>query len=276
MVRRTHVSLLDLKGLRLEINTLGSDKSRSAFRHALHDYLLAYESDLDADSQRRLGRNPLRILDSKDPATRAILEGAPDLHDFLDTEEREKFARLQELLRAADVTYHVNSQLVRGLDYYTGFVFEWVTDQLGAQSAVCAGGRYDGLVEQLGGRSTPAAGFACGLERLIELVAMEAGISPKSGPDVFVISESSELDPSGVKISELLRKQGIDVTFSFAQGVLKKQLRRADASGASVAVIIDSDLAAEESVILKPMRGQGEQARVPIKDLEAEVRKQLA
>ena len=269
-------SLLDLKGLRLEINTLGSDKSRSAFRHALHDYLLAYESDLDADSQRRLGRNPLRILDSKDPATRAILEGAPDLHDFLDTEEREKFARLQELLRAADVTYHVNSQLVRGLDYYTGFVFEWVTDQLGAQSAVCAGGRYDGLVEQLGGRSTPAAGFACGLERLIELVAMEAGISPKSGPDVFVISESSELDPSGVKISELLRKQGIDVTFSFAQGVLKKQLRRADASGASVAVIIDSDLAAEESVILKPMRGQGEQARVPIKDLEAEVRKQLA
>jgi len=268
-------AMLGLDGLRLEINTLGSDESRASFREALRNYLSRFKSDLDADSQRRLDRNPLRILDSKDPATREILKGAPDLHDFLQKAEREHFERLQALLSAAGIAFHVNTQLVRGLDYYTGFVFEWITDQLGAQSAVCAGGRYDGLVAQLGGRPTPAAGFACGLERLIELVSLAGERAPSSQPDVFVISEITDLDPESVKISETLRDHGMDVVFAFAQGSLKKQMKRADLSGAGLAVIVDRDSVAHGSVLLKPMRDRGEKVRVPTTEIGEAVKRHL-
>ena len=216
---------LGLEGLTLEINTLGSESARRAFRDALKGYLEKFKDDLDPDSQRRLEKNPLRILDSKVASTRAILEEAPTLYSFLGQEEQEHFERLQDLLQAAGIRYSVNPHLVRGLDYYTGFVFEWVTDMLGAQSAVCAGGRYDGLVEQLGGRAVPAAGFACGLERLIELVSLGSQDAHSVAPDIFLISMEKALDRHGVKIAETLRDNRLDVVFSFAAGSLKKQLK---------------------------------------------------
>lgn len=266
---------LGLEGLTLEINTLGSESARRAFRDALKGYLVPFKDDLDPDSQRRLEKNPLRILDSKVASTRAILEEAPTLYSFLGKEEQEHFERLQDLLHAAGIQYSVNPHLVRGLDYYTGFVFEWVTDMLGAQSAVCAGGRYDGLVEQLGGRAVPAAGFACGLERLIELVSLGAQDAHSIAPDIFLISMEKALDRHGVKIAETLRDNRLDVVFSFAAGNLKKQLKRADASGAALAVILDRGFEESDAVTVKPLRGQGEQASVSLSELKPFVKKFL-
>ena len=266
---------LGLEGLTLEINTLGSESGRQAFRDALKGYLEKFKDDLDPDSQRRLEKNPLRILDSKVASTRAILEEAPTLYSFLGQEEQEHFERLQDLLQAAGIRYSVNPHLVRGLDYYTGFVFEWVTDMLGAQSAVCAGGRYDGLVEQLGGRAVPAAGFACGLERLIELVSLGAQDAHSAAPDIFLISMEKALDRHGVKIAETLRDNRLDVVFSFAAGSLKKQLKRADASGAAVAVIVDGEFVQSDVITVKPLRGQGEQASISFGELSPFVKKIL-
>ena len=161
---------LGLDDVQLEINTLGSARSRASYREALQAFLIGHKKDLDENSQRRLETNPLRVLDSKDPQTQAILQNAPDLMSYLAPQEIDNFQRLLELLAAGGVRPKINNRLVRGLDYYTGPVFEWVTDRLGAQNAICAGGRYDGLFAELGGRDVPAAGFACGMERLLELV----------------------------------------------------------------------------------------------------------
>ena len=266
---------LGISGVSLEINTLGSASARAAFRDALRDYLVAHVDALDSDSQRRLQRNPLRILDSKDKGTQATLAGAPDLMDFLSDPELAEFSRLQDLLIAAKIDFKVNSRLVRGLDYYTGVVFEWVTDQLGAQSAVCAGGRYDTLVEQLGGTPTPAAGFACGLERLIDLVALSEVDSPCVRAEVFLVLVAAGAEELGVSYGEQLRDAGLDVLSNCGQGSLKKQMRRADASGAFVAVIVGDDERSQGTVSIKPLRSQGQQMSVPAHALVEEVQKIL-
>ena len=266
---------LGISGVSLEINTLGSASARAAFRDALRDYLAAHVDALDGDSQRRLQRNPLRILDSKDKGTQAALAGAPDLMDFLSDPELAEFSRLQDLLIAAKIDFKVNSRLVRGLDYYTGVVFEWVTDQLGAQSAVCAGGRYDTLVEQLGGTPTPAAGFACGLERLIDLVALNEVDSPGVRAEVFLVLVAAGVEELGVSYGEQLRDAGLDVLSNCGQGSLKKQMRRADASGAFVAVIVGDDERSQGTVSIKPLRSHGPQTSVPAHALVEEVQKIL-
>ena len=264
-------SSLGITGLHLEINSLGSVSARANYRDALKVYLLGHVDALDTDSQRRLERNPLRILDSKDSGTQEVLDGAPSLSDFLESAEREGFERLQQLLTAVNIRFSVNTRLVRGLDYYTGFVFEWTTDQLGAQSAICAGGRYDGLAEQLGGRSVPAAGFACGLERLIELVILQGEETPIQSPRVFVAALGEVAEVDAIRHAERLRGAGVDVQVNCGQGSLKKQLRRADNSSAEVAVIIDEEVAGTSAVKVKPLRGQGEQSTVPVNDLLASV-----
>jgi len=264
-------SSLGITGLNLEINSLGSVSARANYRDALKAYLLDHVDALDADSQRRLERNPLRILDSKDSGTQEVLDGAPSLSDFLESAEREGFERLQQLLTAVNIRFSVNTRLVRGLDYYTGFVFEWTTDQLGAQSAICAGGRYDGLAEQLGGRAVPAAGFACGLERLIELVILQGEETPIQSPRVFVAALGEVAEVDAIRHAERLRGAGVDVQVNCGQGSLKKQLRRADNSSAEVAVIIDEEVAGTSAVKVKPLRGQGEQSTVPVNDLLASV-----
>jgi len=266
---------LGISGVSLEINTLGSASARAGFRDALRDYLVAHVDTLDSDSQRRLQRNPLRILDSKDKGTQATLAGAPDLMDFLSDPELAEFSRLQDLLIAAKINFKVNSRLVRGLDYYTGVVFEWVTDQLGAQSAVCAGGRYDTLVEQLGGTPTPAAGFACGLERLIDLVALSEVDSPCMRAEVFLVLVAAGAEELAVSYGEQLRDAGLDVLSNCGQGSLKKQMRRADASGAFVAVIVGDDERSQGTVSIKPLRSQGPQMSVPAHALVEEVQKIL-
>jgi len=264
-------SSLGITGLNLEINSLGSVSARANYRDALKAYLLDHVDALDTDSQRRLERNPLRILDSKDSGTQEVLDGAPSLSDFLESAEREGFERLQQLLTAVNIRFSVNTRLVRGLDYYTGFVFEWTTDQLGAQSAICAGGRYDGLAEQLGGRAVPAAGFACGLERLIELVILQGEETPIQSPRVFVAALGEVAEVDAIRHAERLRGAGVDVQVNCGQGSLKKQLRRADNSSAEVAVIIDEEVAGTSTVKVKPLRGQGEQSTVPVNDLLASV-----
>ena len=264
-------SSLGITGLNLEINSLGSVSARANYRDALKAYLLDHVDALDTDSQRRLERNPLRILDSKDSGTQEVLDGAPSLSDFLESAEREGFERLQQLLTAVNIRFSVNTRLVRGLDYYTGFVFEWTTDQLGAQSAICAGGRYDGLAEQLGGRAVPAAGFACGLERLIELVILQGEETPIQSPRVFVAALGEVAEVDAIRHAERLRGAGVDVQVNCGQGSLKKQLRRADNSSAEVAVIIDEEVAGTSAVKVKPLRGQGEQSTVPVNDLLASV-----
>jgi len=266
---------LGISGVSLEINTLGSASARAAFRDALRDYLVVHVDALDSDSQRRLQRNPLRILDSKDKGTQATLAGAPDLMDFLSDPELAEFSRLQDLLIAAKIDFKVNSRLVRGLDYYTGVVFEWVTDQLGAQSAVCAGGRYDTLVEQLGGTPTPAAGFACGLERLIDLVALSEVDLSRVRAEVFLVLVAAGAEELGVSYGEQLRDAGLDVLSNCGQGSLKKQMRRADASGAFVAVIVGDDERSQGTVSIKPLRSQGQQMSVPAHALVEEVQKIL-
>jgi len=263
---------LGIRGLTLEINSLGSVAARAKFRDALKAYLSEHVDALDTDSQRRLERNPLRILDSKDQGTQEVLDSAPSLSDFLEKAERENFERLQRLLTTVDIAFSVNTRLVRGLDYYTGLVFEWTTDQLGAQSAICAGGRYDGLVEQLGGRPVPAAGFACGLERLIELVTLQGEETPIQSPGVFVAALGDLAELEAIRHAESLRDAGIDAQVNCGQGNLKKQLRRADNSGARVAVIIDDESVDTSTVKLKPLRGQGEQSTVPTIELLAAVR----
>jgi len=262
---------LDIEGLNLEINTLGSVTARTRYRDALQAYLSDHVDALDADSQRRLERNPLRILDSKDPETRTLLDDAPSLPDFLEDEEQVGFERLQQLLAAVDIGFSVNTRLVRGLDYYTGFVFEWTTDKLGAQSAICAGGRYDGLVEQLGGHPAPAAGFACGLERLIELLVLQEKRTLIQSPRVFLAALGETVQLEAAQCAERLRDSGVDVQMHCGQGNLKKQLRRADNCGAELAVIVDEETEKTSAVKVKPLRGQGEQVSVSRERLVDEV-----
>jgi len=243
---------------RLEINSIGTSEARKVYRAALVDYLSQYKADLDEDSQRRLESNPLRILDSKDPATRRILENAPNLDDYLDDESRAHFNRLRELLDAAGVAYTINPALVRGLDYYGKTVFEWITDSLGAQGTVCAGGRYDGLVEQLGGKPTRAVGFAMGLERLILLLETLDLIPAhvNNNADVYVTAMGEGALASALALAEELRAALPDavVVSHCGGGSFKSQMKKADKSGASYAIILGENEVANGQAGLKPLR----------------------
>ncbi|GAA0838462.1 histidine--tRNA ligase [Marinobacter szutsaonensis] len=256
---------------RLEINSIGTSESRKTYRSALVDYLSQYKSDLDADSQRRLETNPLRILDSKDAGTRKILENAPSLDDYLDDESRSHFARLRELLDAAGIEYTVNPALVRGLDYYGKTVFEWITDSLGAQGTVCAGGRYDGLVEQLGGKPTFAVGFAMGIERLILLLETLDLIPDhvNSNADVYVTAMGDAAVAPALALAEQLRNELPDyvVVTHCGGGSFKSQMKKADKSGARYAVILGENEVAGGTAGLKPLRSDESQREVPQAEL---------
>ncbi|GAB4359701.1 MAG: histidine--tRNA ligase [Immundisolibacter sp.] len=258
---------LGVDGLRLELNSLGSREARAAYRAHLQDYLRAHFDLLDADSRRRLDSNPLRILDSKNPALAQLIAGAPSLPDHLDAESREHFDRLCGLLDRLGVAYTVNPRLVRGLDYYGRTVFEWVTDALGAQGTVCAGGRYDTLVEQLGGRPTPAIGFALGLERLIELLAVK-GINPVTRRHIwYVVSTPGACRAQALVLAQRLRAAAgaPTVLVDHAGGNFSKQMQRADKAGADVALIVGEQELAEGSVTVRLLRAsEPTQQRVPL------------
>lgn len=240
----------------LEINSLGEPAARAEFRRDLVTYLEGFRTQLDDDSQRRLTSNPLRILDSKDAGTQAILAQAPQLGDYLDEESRQHFQRLRDLLDACGVAYRVNPRLVRGLDYYNKTVFEWVTTALGAQGTVCAGGRYDGLVAQLGGQPTPAVGFAIGLERLVLLVEALSSGPAASVADVFVMAMSDSAVAPALCLSEQLRTAcpQARVVYNCGGGSFKSQFRKADKSGAQLALILGEDELSTQTVSLKWLR----------------------
>lgn len=255
---------------RLEINNLGSASARAAYTAALVEFLQPNAAGLDADSQRRLGTNPLRILDSKDPGTQALLEAAPTLTDFVDSDSAARFARLCELLEQLGIAYQVNPRLVRGLDYYTDAVFEWITDSLGAQGTICAGGRYDGLVQLLGGRPTPAVGFAMGLERIILLhEAVHEAAEFDSAADVYGCVLDSEHYGGVLELAHKLRiaLPGIRIRTHAGGGKLKNQLKRADQSGARVALIIGADERQADAVTLKYLRGDKPQESLSIQSV---------
>lgn len=259
---------LGLDGLRLQINSLGTPEARQHYRQVLVGYFNQHRLRLDEDSLRRLEKNPLRILDSKNPDMQEILAGAPSLSDHLDRESQQHFDRLRELLERGGLSCTVNPRLVRGLDYYTRTVFEWTTDRLGAQSAVCAGGRYDGLVERLGGQSTPAAGFAVGLERLVELLSRGDEGDRESAPEIYLVVAEEVPEHEGLVLAEQLRDRGLRVQLNCGQGGLKSQFKRADRSGARFAVILEAGSVARGSILLKDLRG-GEQTRCGMAELDA-------
>jgi histidyl-tRNA synthetase len=256
---------------RLEINSIGTSEARRDFRSALVAYLSGYLNELDEDSQRRLETNPLRILDSKHARTREILENAPNLDDYLDDESRVHFSSLKALLEAAGVKYEVNPRLVRGLDYYGKTVFEWVTDSLGSQGTVCAGGRYDGLVEQLGGKPTVAVGFAMGLERLILLLETLELIPPSvnSDADVYVTAMGDRAMAPALELAESLRSElpDVRVVSHCGGGSFRSQMKKADKSGARYAIVLGENELASGTVGLKPLRSSDDQQNIDTAEL---------
>jgi len=249
----------------LQLNTLGSNEARANYKAALVEYLSARKDELDEDSQRRLESNPLRILDSKNEQTQALLNDAPDFFEYLDEESAEHFTELRALLDAVGVEYEINPRLVRGLDYYSKTVFEWVTTELGAQGTVCAGGRYDGLVEQLGGKATPAVGFAMGIERLI-LMLEALNVIPEAVHnylDVYLVAVGN-VTPAAMQISASLREQvpGIRLQMHMGGGNFKKQMKKANESGAQYALILGEDEVANAQAGIKPLRDQTEQVSI--------------
>ena len=267
---------LGLQNVRLEINTLGSNEARAQYRDVLVAYLNKHKSLLDEDSLRRLDTNPLRILDSKNPQMQDMIEAAPKLMDYLDDESRDHFETLQQLLNDARIEYRINTRLVRGLDYYCKTVFEWVTDQLGAQGTVCAGGRYDGLVEQLGGRATTAAGFAMGVERLLALLE-DQGFQHDDSVDVFLALQGEQALSKGLLFAEQLRNEypELRLLVNCGGGGFKSQMKKADKSGASVALILGEDEINQSSIAIKHLRKDIDQKTVKQSDVVPVLREWL-
>jgi histidyl-tRNA synthetase len=260
---------LGLDGLELQLNTLGTPEERHAYREDLVRYLSAHQSRLDEDSLRRLDTNPLRILDTKNPDMAGVVADAPVLMDHLGEESRHHFRAICDGLEAAGVPFEVNPRLVRGLDYYSRTVFEWVTDQLGAQGTVCAGGRFDGLVEQLGGKATPAMGFAMGIERLIALLEEQQLADTGAPLDVYLVMMGENAEHHGMVLAERLRDQlpALRLLCNCGGGSFKSQFKRADRSGARLALVLgDAEQAAGE-VGVKPLRIEGEQVQVAQSEL---------
>ncbi len=255
---------LGIDGVELQINTIGSAEERRAFRGKLVEYFDSHHDALDEDSRRRLNTNPLRILDSKNPAMQALNDGAPKLIDAVGDATRANFEAVQAGLREAGIEYVVNPRLVRGLDYYNLTVFEWASGKLGAQSAVCSGGRYDGLFEQLGGKATPGAGFGIGVERVLILLEAARERIAKREPDVYLVHQGEAADRMAPGAAEQLRDAGLDVVLHCGGGGFKSQMKKADASGARFAVILGDDEAAANVLTVKPLRTTGEQQKLPL------------
>ena len=260
---------LGIDNIRLEINSLGVPESRTRYREALVEYFTGVKNQLDEDSIRRLEQNPLRILDSKNPDMQDIVAAAPVMLDYLDDESAAHFASLRSLLDAAGVRYEINPRLVRGLDYYSRTVFEWITDALGSQGAVCSGGRYDGLVEKLGGRATPAVGWAMGIERFVALFEACGGKPPPSLPDVYIAALGDGTVARGFALAEELRDRvsGIRVDMNLGGGSFKAQMKRADKSGALYALILGEQELSEGRIGCKPLRTTEEQESIALDDL---------
>lgn len=254
----------------LELNSLGSSEARAEYRTALVEFLSARKDELDEDSQRRLESNPMRILDSKSPETQALLDGAPVFEDYIDEESKAHFEQLCAMLDAAGIAYQLNPRLVRGLDYYCKTVFEWTTTELGSQGTVCAGGRYDGLVEQLGGRATPAVGFAMGVERLILMLqtldAIPAHVSHQ--PQIFIAAVGEGMATQGLLLGEMLReKTDYRTQMHCGGGSFKSQIKKADKSGAEIALILGESEVANGEVAVKFLREAREQETVSLSAL---------
>jgi histidyl-tRNA synthetase len=248
---------LGIGPVRLEINSLGNGEERAQHRAALVAYFESHAGELDADARRRLHSNPLRILDTKNPTMQALAERAPRITDYLGSESRRHFERLQELLAVAGVAFGINPRLVRGLDYYNLTVYEWITDRLGAQGTICGGGRYDPLIEMLGGRPAPACGFAIGVERVIELLREGRPGAAQPGCDVYVLHQGGGTYLAALRAAEGLRDEGLDVILHAGEASLKSQMKRADASGAEFAVIVGETEAAEGKAMVKALRATG-------------------
>jgi histidyl-tRNA synthetase len=265
---------LGIDAIELELNSLGTPESRARYHEALTAYFTPLSDQLDDDSKNRLLRNPLRILDSKNPAMKQIVADAPVITDYLDAESQAHFTMLQSLLDQAGLSYRLNPRLVRGLDYYTRTVFEWVTDKLGSQGAVCSGGRYDGLVEQLGGKPTPAVGWAFGLERLLELYRVSGGAAFSNDPDIYVVAAGDDVLLPAFGLVERLRDACPDLKIELNGdgGSFKSQLKRADRSGARIALIIGDTEVSEQAVGIKPLREKTDQIRVAWGELEVAVK----
>ncbi|NSL54005.1 histidine--tRNA ligase [Uliginosibacterium aquaticum] len=253
---------LGLDDVELQLNSLGDAAERATHRTELIAYLEKYQDQLDEDGKRRLYANPLRVLDTKNPALQEIVEAAPKLIEYLGEASLKHFEAVQALLREAAVPYRINPRMVRGLDYYNRTVFEWTTTRLGAQATFCAGGRYDGLIEQLGGKPAPACGFAMGMERVMLLWQEGLDAGPLVSPDVYVVHQGEQAAPFAFRSAELLRSAGFAVVFHCGGGSFKSQMKKADGSGAAYAVIVGDDEAAAGQVALKPLRGEGEQQAV--------------
>lgn len=256
--------------VKLELNSLGSTEARAAYREALVAYLEQHKALLDEDSLRRMYTNPLRVLDSKNPALAGVLARAPQLAQYLDEESATHFERLKQLLTQAGIEFSVNPRLVRGLDYYNKTVFEWVTTELGAQGTVCAGGRYDGLVEQLGGKTTPAVGFALGLERLV-LLLQTLSLVPAlpAAADIYLMTLGENAELAALSVAERLRcaLPGKRIMLHCGGGNLKKQMKRADKSGASIGLILGDDELAREEIAIKWLREDKPQQTILLTDL---------
>ncbi len=260
------------KHVRLELNSIGSLEARANYRTALIAFLEQHIDVLDEDCKRRMHTNPLRVLDTKNPDVQAILGDAPRLSDYLDTESTQHFAGLCELLDAAGIEYTVNERLVRGLDYYNRTVFEWITESLGSQGTVCGGGRYDGLVEQLGGKATPAVGFAMGLERLVLMLETLELTDVRRSVDVYVVTAGEGTMMAGMKLAEQVREAipGVRVMNHFGGGNFKKQFKRADKVGAVVALVLGENEVADNTVVLKDLAG-GEQVMYSQQEIASKI-----
>lgn len=275
---------LGIERVSLQINSLGTSESRKLYREKLVHYFMQHHAALDADSQRRLGGNPLRILDSKNPQMQAIVAGAPLLTDHLDAESRAHFDTLCAALEDMGIAFTVNPRLVRGLDYYSRTVFEWITDALGSQDAVCSGGRYDGLIAQLGGEATPAIGFAMGVERVVALLDQLGRAAPAGKAGLYIIAQGAEAERNALQVAEQLRTAlpGRRIELNLGGGNFKAQFRRADRSAAAFALVLGDDELARGVLQLKPLRspaaqpGPGAQIEIPRADLARHVANALA
>jgi histidyl-tRNA synthetase len=260
---------LGVAGLALELNTLGSSDDRARYREQLVAFLQQHKGQLDPDSQDRLERNPLRILDSKKAGTQALLADAPTLADALAPDSRERFEQVKAGLAALEIPFSLNPRLVRGLDYYSHTAFEITSTQLGAQATVCGGGRYDGLVEQLGGAATPAIGWALGMERLVLLLSQaDAEAAAVPAPDVYLVNRGAAAEPAALALARNLRCAGLSVELDSSGAAFGKQFKRADRSGAAWAVVLGDGELEQGVVRLKPLRGEGEERQVPLAEVE--------
>lgn len=254
---------LGLQEVELQINSIGDAEERLAYRQTLISYFEQHAEILDEDAKRRLHTNPLRILDSKNPRMQAICEAAPRMLDSLGESSRAHFERVCQILTDAGIRYTLNTRLVRGLDYYNRTVFEWVTTKLGAQGTIAGGGRYDKLVERMGGEATPACGFGIGLERVF-LLMQEYGVEAQQNPDAYLVNVGEQAESQAPQLAETLRDAGLNIVLHAGGGSFKSQMKKADRSGALYAIIIGDDEVAANELTLKPMQVAGEQVRVKI------------